>query len=96
MVVKTARDKMCLVLRLFPSRKRSLMLTLSLVSFPEQNIAVSSGIHGRQDLQAIEAFQRTIVHKIIEVQHLNYWEILHKLKLHDHTTQTKYGHVCHR
>ena len=31
--------------------------------------------------QAIEAIQRTFIYKIIEVQHLNDWERLHKLKL---------------
>ena len=32
--------------------------------------------------QAIEAFQRTFTNKITEVQHLNYWERLHKHKLY--------------
>ena len=34
-----------------------------------------------KDIQAIEAIQRTFTYKITEVQHLNYWEKLHKLKL---------------
>ena len=35
-----------------------------------------------KDMQAIEAIQRTFTNKIIEVQHLNYWERLHELKLY--------------
>ena len=36
-----------------------------------------------KDIQAIEAIQRTFTYKITEVQHhLNYWEILHELKLY--------------
>ena len=35
-----------------------------------------------KDVQAIEAIQRTFTYKITEVQHLNYWERLHKLKLY--------------
>ena len=35
-----------------------------------------------KDIQAIEAVQRTFTYKIPEVQHLNYWERLHKLKLY--------------
>ena len=36
----------------------------------------------RYTLQAIEAIQRTFTYKITEVQHLNYWERLHELKLY--------------
>ena len=35
-----------------------------------------------KDIQAIEAVQRTLTYKITEVQHLNYWERLHELKLY--------------
>ena len=35
-----------------------------------------------KDKQAIEAIQRTFTYKITEVQHLNYWERLHELKLY--------------
>ena len=35
-----------------------------------------------KDIQAIEAIQRTFTCKITEVQHLNYWERLHELKLY--------------
>ena len=35
-----------------------------------------------KDTQAIEAIQRTFTYKISEVQHLNYWERLHELKLY--------------
>ena len=44
--------------------------------------AASSGIHGKQDIQAIEAIQRTFRYKMTEVQHLNYWERLHELKVY--------------
>ena len=33
-------------------------------------------------IQPIEAIQRTFTYKITEVQHLNYFERLHKLKLY--------------
>ena len=35
-----------------------------------------------KDIKAIEAIQRTFTYKITEVQHLNYWERLHELKLY--------------
>ena len=35
-----------------------------------------------KDIEAIEAIQRTFAYKITEVQHLNYWERLHELKLY--------------
>ena len=35
-----------------------------------------------KDIQAIEDIQRTFTYKITEVQHLNYWERLHELKLY--------------
>ena len=35
-----------------------------------------------KDMQAIEAIQRTFTYKITEVQHLNYWERLHELRLY--------------
>ena len=35
-----------------------------------------------KDTQAIEAIQRTFTYKITELQHLNYRERLHKLKLY--------------
>ena len=35
-----------------------------------------------KDKQVIEAIQRTFTYKIIEVQHLNYRERLHELKLY--------------
>ena len=35
-----------------------------------------------KDIQAIEAIQRKSIYKITEVQHLNYWERLHELKLY--------------
>ena len=35
-----------------------------------------------KDIQAIEAIQQTFTYKIIEAQHLNYWERLQELKLY--------------
>ena len=35
-----------------------------------------------KDIQAIDAIQRTLTYKITEVQHLNYSERLHELKLY--------------
>ena len=35
-----------------------------------------------KDIQGIEAIQRTFTYKIAEVQHLNYWERLHEIKLY--------------
>ena len=35
-----------------------------------------------KDIQGIEAIQRTFTYKITEVQHLNYWERPHELKLY--------------
>ena len=72
-IVKNAGDQMGWVLIVFQSRKRSLMLTLlkSLVWNPWE----------AKDIQPIEAIQRTFTYKITEVQHLNYWERLHGLKL---------------
>ena len=35
-----------------------------------------------KDIQAIEAIQRTFTYKITEVQHFDYWERLHELKLY--------------
>ena len=35
-----------------------------------------------KDIQAIDSIQQTLTYKITEVQHLNYWERLYKLKLY--------------
>ena len=35
-----------------------------------------------KDIQATEAIERTFTYKITEVQHLNYWERVHELKLY--------------
>ena len=83
-IVKKARDKMGWVLGVFQYRKRSLMLTLlkslviPLLEFCCQLWNPCKAI----DIHAIEAIQRTFTYKIIEVQHLNYWERLHELKLY--------------
>ena len=44
-----------------------------------------------KDIQAIEAIQRTFTYKITEVQHLNYWERLHDIKLYSlHRRRERY------
>ena len=83
-IVKKARDKMGWVLRVFQSRKRSLMLTLLkflVIPLLEYWSQIWNTWKGK-DIQAIEAIQRTFTYKITEVQHLYYWERLHKLKLY--------------
>ena len=72
------------VLRVFQSRKRSLMLTLSkslVIPLLEYCCKLWNPWKAK-DIQAIEAIQRTFTYKIIEVQDLNYWERLHELKLY--------------
>ena len=39
-------------------------------------------MESKRKKQAIEAIQQTFTYKITEVQHLNYWERLHELKLY--------------
>ena len=72
------------VLRVFQSRKRSLMLTLlkSLVILLLEYCCQLWNPWKAKDIQAIESIQRTFTCKITEVQHLNYWERLHELKLY--------------
>ena len=83
-IVKKARDKMGRVLRVFQSRRRSLMRTLlkSLVIPLLEYCCQLWNPFKAKDIQAIEAIQRTFTCKITEVQHLNYWERLHELKLY--------------
>ena len=81
-IVKKARDKMECVLRVFQSRKRSLMLTLLkfLVISRLEYCCQLWNPWKAKDIQAIEAIQRTFTYKITEVQHLNYGDRLHELK----------------
>ena len=83
-IVKKARDKLGFVLRVFQSRKRSLMLTLekSLVIPLLEYCCQLWNPWKAEDIKAIETIQRTFSYKITEVQHLNYWERLHELKLY--------------
>ena len=71
-------------LREFQSRQSSLMLTLlkSLVIPLLEYCCQLWNSWKSKDIQAIEAIQRTFTYKITEVQHLNYWERLHELKLY--------------
>ena len=72
------------VLRVFQSRKRSLMLTL-LKSLEIPLLEYCCQLWNpwkAKDIEAIEANQRTFTYKITEVQHLNYWERLQELKLY--------------
>ena len=77
-IVKKARDKMGWVLRVFQSRRRSLMLTLlkSLVIPLLEYYCQLWNPWKAKDIQAIEAIQRTVTYKITEVLHLNYLERL--------------------
>ena len=72
------------VLRVFQSRKRSLMLTFlkSLVIPILEYYCQLWNPWKAKEILAIEAIQRTFTYKITEVQHLNYWERLHELKLY--------------
>ena len=87
-IVKKARDKMGWVLGVCQSQKRSLMLTLlkSLVIPLLEYCCQLWNPWKAKHIQAIEAIQRTFTYKITEVQHLNYWERLHKLKLYSPET----------
>ena len=73
------------VLGVFQSRERSLMLTLlkslvvPLLEYIPRQLWNTWKV---KDIEAIEAIQRTFTNKITEVQHLNYWERLHELKLY--------------
>ena len=82
--VKKARDKMGWWLRVFQSRKRSLMLTLlksHVIPLLEYCCQLWNPWKAKV-IQAIEAIQRTFTYKITGVQHLNNWERLHELKLY--------------
>ena len=83
-IVKNARDKIGWVLRVFQSRKRSLMMTFlkSLVILLLEYCCQLWNPWKAKDTQAIEAIQRTFTYKFTEVQHLNYWERLHELELY--------------
>ena len=72
------------MLRVFQSRQCSLMLTLlkSLVIPLLEYCCQLWNPWQANDIQASEAIQRTFTYKITEVQHLNYWERLHELKLY--------------
>ena len=75
---------MGLVLRVFQSREPSHMLILlkSLVIPLLEYCCQLWNPWKAKDIQAIEAIQRTFTYKITEIQHLNYWERLHELKLY--------------
>ena len=73
------------VLRVFQSRKRSLMLTLLKSPLKSSLLEYCCQLWNprkEKDIQAIEAILLTSTYKITEVQHLNYWERLHELKLY--------------
>ena len=82
-IVKKAREKMGWVLRVFQSRQCSFMLTLLkflVIPLLEYYCKLWNSWKAKY-IQVIEAIQRTFTYKITEVQHLNYWERLHELKL---------------
>ena len=71
------------VLRVFQSRKPSLLLTL-LKSLEIPLLVYCCQLFNpwkARGIQAIEAIKRTFTYKTTEVQHLHYWERLYKLKL---------------
>ena len=72
------------MLRVCQYRKCSLMLTLlkSLVIPLLEYCCQLWNPWEAKDIQAIKAIQRTFTYKITEVQHLNYYERLHELKLY--------------
>ena len=70
-IVKKTRDKMGWVLRVFQSRKRSLLLTL-VKSFVIPLLEYCCQLWNPWKAKAIETIQRTFTNKITEVQHLNY------------------------
>ena len=82
-IVKKARDKRHSIW-VFQSRGCSLMLSLlnSLVIPLLEYCCQLWNPWKAKDIQAIGAIQRTFTYKITEVQHLNHWERLHKLKLY--------------
>ena len=71
-IVKKARDKMGLVLRVLQSRQHSLMLTLlKFLVIPLLEYCCQAWNPWKsKDIEAIEAIQRTFTYKITEVQHL--------------------------
>ena len=71
------------LMRVFQSRKRSLMTTLlkSLVIPLLEYSCQLCNPWKAKDIQAIESIQRTVTYETTEVQHLNYWERLDELKL---------------
>ena len=83
-IIKKAKDKIGWVLRVFQSRKRSLMLTLlkSLVIPLLEYCCQLWNPWKAKDIKAIEAIQRRFAQKITGVQHLNYWERLQEIKLY--------------
>ena len=68
----------------FPSQQRSPMLTLlkSLFIPLLEYWCLFWKPWNSKDIEATEAIQRTFKHKTTEVQHINHWERLHKLKLY--------------
>ena len=69
---------------MFQLRERSFMLTLlkSLVTALLEYCCQLWNTWEAKDIQAIESIQQTFTCKITEVQHLNYWEKQHELKLY--------------
>ena len=80
-IVKKARDTMGWVLRVFQSGALSHADTFKISPLLEYCCQLWNPWK-TIDIQAIEAIQRTFPYKITEVQHLNNWERLHKLKLY--------------
>ena len=90
-VVKMARDKMRSVMRAFHSWKHSIMKYL--VIPPLEYCYQLWNPWKAKDIQAIETIQQTFTYKITEVQHLNYWKRLHKLKLYSLQRWMLYNYI---
>ena len=83
-MVEKARDKMRFVLRVFQSRKRSLMLTLLrplVIPLLEYCCQLWNPWKAKV-IQTTEAIQRTLTYKIINVNNCNCWERQHRPKLY--------------
>ena len=56
--------------------------TLEIYNFPTIALLPALESIERKDIQAIESLQQTFTYNIAGVQHLNYWDRLHELKLY--------------
>jgi hypothetical protein len=83
-MTKSARTVAGWILRVFATREAKPMLQLfkSLVIPKLEYCCILWNPHMVKEIQQIESIQRSFTAKIVEVQHLNYWERLKRLKLY--------------